>query len=67
MRIALYEASRSAEKAHEKAFRYGNKSSDKGHKGRSLAGRWKLPKEEQLAAVNAAKELGITGPEFIRM
>ena len=68
VRIALYEAPRSAEKAHEKAYRYTSyKSSDKGHQGRSLAGRWKLPKEEQLAAVNAAKELGITGPEFIRM
>ena len=67
LRIALHEASRSAEEAHEMAFRYACSASiEKGHEGRSSQRRWKLPKQEQLAAVKAAKELGITDAEFIR-
>ena len=68
VRIALYEASRSAEKAHEKAFRYASsESSDKGHQGRSSAKQWKLPKAEKELAIKAAKELGITDKEFLRL
>ena len=68
VRIALYEASRSAEKAHEMAFRYAcSASTEKGHEGRSSEKRWKLPKKEQLAAAKTAKELGITDAEFIRL
>ena len=68
VRIALYEASRSAKKAHEVAFRYAcSASREKGHEGRSSERRWKLPKKEQLAAAKTAKELGITDTEFIRL
>jgi len=68
VRIALYEASRSTEKAHEMAFRYAcSASTEKGHEGRSSEKRWKLPKKEQLAAAKTAKELGITDAEFIRL
>ena len=48
------------------AFRYVCSASiEKGHEGRSSARRWKLPKEEQLAAIKTAKEIGITDAEFI--
>ena len=68
VRIALYEASKSPVKAHEMMFRYASsQSTDKGHQGRSLAKRWRLPKKEQVAAVDAAKALGITDAEFIRL
>lgn len=68
VRIALHEASRSAEKAPQEMFRYASsKSIEKGHQGRSLARRWRLPKKEQDAAINAAKKLGITVAEFIRL
>ena len=68
VRIALYEASKSAKKAHEMAFRYARSAStEKGHEGRSSESRWKLPKTEKLAAAKAAKELGITDAEFIRL
>ena len=68
MRIALYEACKSPVKAHEMTFRYASShSTDKGHQGRSLAKRWRLPKKEQVAAVDAAKALGITDAEFIRL
>ena len=42
-------------------------SIEKGHEGRSSERRWKLPKPEQIAAAKAAKELGITEAEFIRL
>ena len=59
VRIALYEASRSARKAHETAFKYASwKSTEKGHQGRSSERRWNLPKKEKLAAVKTARELG---------
>ncbi|MDC3009088.1 hypothetical protein OA002_02990 [bacterium] len=68
VRIALHEASGSAMRAHEKAFRYAaSESSDKGHQGRSSAKQWKLPKAEKELAVKAAKELGITDKEFLRL
>ena len=68
VRIALFEASRSAEKAHKMVFTYARSAStEKGHEGRSAERRWKLPKTEQLAAAKAAKELGITDAEFIRL
>ena len=68
IRIALYEASRSARSAHEKAFTYAaSESSDKGHQGRSSAKQWKLPKAEKELAIKAAKELGITDKEFLRL
>ena len=68
VRIALYEASRSARRAHEKAFRYAaSESSDKGHQGRSSAKQWKLPKAEKEIAIKASKELGITDKEFLRL
>lgn len=68
VRIALYEASRSARKAHEATFRYASwKSTEKGHQGRSWEGRWKLPKEEQVVATNAAQSLNIKESEFVRL
>ena len=68
VRIALHEASRSAEKAYQEMFRYASsKSIEKGHQGRSLVRRWRLPKKEQDAAINAAKKLGTTVAEFIRL
>ena len=68
VRIALYEASRSARKAHEAAFRYASwKSTEKGHQGRSWEGRWKLPKEEQIATTTAAQSLSIKDSEFVRL
>ena len=68
VRIALYEASRSAKKAHEMAFRYAcSASTEKAHEGRASERRWKLPKKEQLAAAKTAKEIGITDAEFIRL
>ena len=40
VRIALYEASRNAEKAHESTFRYASaKTAEKAHQGRSSANR----------------------------
>ena len=46
VRIALYEAARSAEKAREMAYRYAcSASTEKGHEGRSSERRWKLPKK----------------------
>ena len=68
VRIALYEASRSARKAHETAFKYASwKSTEKGHQGRSWEGRWRLPKEEQIATTTAAQSLGIKDSEFVRL
>lgn len=68
VRIALYEACKRPMKAHEMMFRYASSQSrDKGHQGRSLAKRWRLPKKEQVAAADAAKVLGITDAEFIRL
>ena len=68
VRIALYEACKSPVKAYEMTFRYASShSTDKGHQGRSLTKRWRLPKKEQVAAVDAAKALGITNAEFIRL
>lgn len=68
IRIALYEASRSASEAHELAFRYADtKATDKAHQGRSSAKQWNLPKSEKDKASEAAKEIGITDAEFIRL
>ena len=68
VRIALYEVCKRPVKAHEMMFRYASsQSTDKGHQGRSLAKRWRLPKKEQVAAADAAKALGITDAEFIRL
>ncbi|MDC2993672.1 hypothetical protein OAZ88_00065 [bacterium] len=67
VRIALYEASRSARKAHETAFNISWKSTEKGHQGRSWEGRWKLPKEEQIATTTAAQSLSIKDSEFVRL
>ena len=68
VRIALYEAAKSAEKAHETAFTCAaSQSTEKGHQGRSSLKQWKLPKTEKQIAIDAAKELGISDSEFIRM
>ena len=68
VRIALYEASRSARVAHELAFRYADiKATDKAHQGRSSVKQWKLPKQEKDESEKAAKELGITNQEFLRL
>ncbi|MAH57677.1 MAG: hypothetical protein CMN91_04445, partial [Synechococcus sp. ARS1019] len=68
VRIALYEASKSASNAYESAFMYATAmSTEKGHQGRSSSKQWNLPKGEQIAATNAANELGITGAEFVRL
>ena len=68
IRIALYEASRSAPVAHELAFRYADtKATDKAHQGRSSAKQWNLPKSEKDKASKAAKEIGIADAEFIRL
>ena len=68
VRIALYEAVRSASEAYELAFRYADsKATDKAHQGRSSAKQWKLPKQEKDESEKAAKELGITNQEFLRL
>ena len=68
VRIALYEAVRSASEAYELAFRYASsKATDKAHQGRSSAKQWKLPKQEKDESEKAAKELGITNQEFLRL
>ena len=68
VRIALYEATKRPEKAHETAFTCAaSQSTEKGHQGRSSLKQWKLPKTEKQTAVEAAKELGISDSEFIRM
>ena len=68
VRIALYESSKSIYKAYESAFIYAtSESTEKGHQGRSSSKQWNLPKAEQIAATNAANELGITGAEFVRL
>ena len=52
----------------ETAFRYASSESrEQGHQGRSSTKQWKLPKPEQVTAMNAAKELGITNAEFVRL
>ena len=68
VRIALYEAVKSASNAYESTFIYAtSESTEKGHQGRSSSKQWNLPKGEQIAATNAANELGITGAEFVRL
>ena len=68
VRIALYEAAKRPEKAHETAFtRAASQSTEKGHQGRSSLKQWKLPKTEKEIAFKAAMELGISDSEFIRM
>ena len=68
IRIALYEASRSASEAYELAFRYADtKATDKAHQGRSSKKQWNLPKSEKDKASQAAKEIEITDAEFIRL
>ena len=68
VRIALYEASKSPEKAHQDAFACASsQSTEKGHQGRSSLKQWKLPKAEKDEAVVAAKQLRISDSEFIRM
>ena len=68
VRIALHEASARASDAYEMAFRYASSESrEQGHQGRSSTKQWKLPKPEQVTAMNAAKELGITNAEFVRL
>ncbi len=48
VRIALYEASKDAEKAYETAFaEASSQSTEKAHQGRSLLKQWKLPKQEK--------------------
>ena len=68
VRIALYEATKRPVKAHETAFAYASsQSTEKGHQGRSSLKQWKLPKVEKEIAIEAAKELGISDSEFVRM
>ena len=68
VRIALYEATKRPVKAHETAFAYASsQSTEKGHQGRSSLKQWKLPKAEKKIAIEAAKELGISDGEFVRM
>ena len=68
IRIALYEASRSASNAYKLAFRYaGAKATDKAHQGRSSVKQWKLPKSEKEKAVLSAEQLGISDSEFLRL
>ena len=68
VRIALYEAAKRPEKAHETAFTCAaSQSTEKGHQGRSSLKQWKLPKAERQIAFEAAKDLGISDSEFIRM
>ena len=68
IRIALYEASKSASEAYELAFRFADtKATDKAHQGRSSKKQWNLPKSEKDKASQAAKEIEITDAEFIRL
>ena len=43
------------------------KATDKAHQGRSSKKQWNLPKSEKDKASEAAKEIGITDAEFIRL
>lgn len=68
VRIALFEVIRAAQAAYEKSYdKARSGSSVKGHEGRSSTKRFNLPKAEKEAAEQAAKQLGITTKEFLRL
>ena len=68
VRIALFEAIRAAEAAHEESYEKARSGSTiKGHEGRSSTKRFNLPKAEKEAVEQAAKQLGITNKEFLRL
>ena len=68
VRIALFEAIRAAQAAHEESYEKARSGSTiKGHEGRSSAERFNLPKAEKEAVEKAAKQLGITNKEFLRL
>lgn len=68
VRIALFEVAKSAEAAHSKVYEKAKAgSSVKGHEGRKITKRFNLPKSEKDQAEQAAKELGITIKEFLRL
>lgn len=67
VRIALYEAAKSPEKASKDAFACFMQSTEKGHQGRSSLKQWKLTKAEKEIAFEAANEPGISESEFVRM
>jgi hypothetical protein len=68
VRIALFEVIRAGQAAHEKSYEKAKSgSSVKGHEGRSSIKRIYLPKAEKAAAEQAAKQLGISIKEFLRL
>jgi len=68
VRIALFEAIRAAQAAHEESYEKARSGSTiKGHEGRSSPKRFNLPKAEKEAVEKAAKQLGITNKEFLRI
>jgi hypothetical protein len=68
VRIALFEAIRAAQAALEESYEKARSGSTiKGHEGRSSNKRFNLPKAEKEAVEKAAKQLGITNKEFLRL
>ena len=68
VRIALFEVAKNVEVAHPKTCEKAKAgSSVKGHEGRKTTKRFNLPKSEKDQAEQAAKELGITIKEFLRL
>ena len=68
VRIALFEVAKSAEAANAKTYEKAKAgSSVKGHEGGKTTKRFNLPKSEKNQAEQAAKELGITIKEFLRL
>ncbi|WP_115120592.1 hypothetical protein [Synechococcus sp. UW105] len=67
IRIALYEASRSASNASEILIRRAKSGSkEQGHTARSKKQRWNLARDEKDSLLSASKQLKITDKEFVR-
>ena len=68
VRIGLFEVTKDLEAAKAKTYEKARAgSSVKGHEGRKTTRRFNLPKPEKNQAEQAAKELGITIKEFLRL
>lgn len=68
VRIGLFEVTKDLEAAKAKTYEKAKAgSSVKGHEGRKTTRRFNLPKSEKNQAEQAAKELGITIKEFLRL
>ena len=68
VRIALFEVAKELQAAKASTYEKANAGSTvKGHEGRKMTRRFSLPKSEKNQAEQAAKELGITIKEFLRL